>query len=679
MSSSSSINSLLSSTSSSSSTNAAVSLSNMLAAETGATTAGIDVTDAVAAAIYADRATERVWQGDQTTLSSQETALTSIESATAALQSDMDSLNSLDGPLSARTVTSSNSNYVSATAATGTTAGTHSVVVNTLATEGSWYSDLESSATATLPTSSLTITTTSGATETFATGSGNAGDTLNDLASAINADNSTLGVTATVVTDSTGSRLSITSNTAGKANDFTVTSPNFSGTSWASGLLPTGDTLGANTVTLTTSAGTATILTTSGETYAQLASAINGAQIYTTATGYASTQTSLSSSTALTAGSVTTITDAATGNTFTYTAKSGDTVASLNNAIAGAVSNGTLSSDLSATISNGQEVISEGTSDAGITVSTTDSALGSMYANAGVGVSLGLTATANSSSSGTSLSITGSATFGINEPAFGFTQANAATDATGTVDGVPFDSATDSVTGLISGVTMSLQGVTDGEAITLTVGSDTSGIASAINQFVTDYNSALSLVNAQFSVTSSTDSSGNQTSSEGVLAQDAAVQGLQSTLEAAMGYTYTPSSGTTTVSTLADLGITMNNDGTLSVDSTTLENALTTDPTDVQNFFEGTALNGFANSLYSSLNLYTEAPDGAFEVDLNSMSNENSELSSEISDFETNYISAQQTILTADFSKAEEALQELPEEMQQLNSELGFTSSSSNG
>jgi flagellar hook-associated protein 2 len=41
----------------------------------------------------------------------------------------------------------------------------------------------------------------------------------------------------------------------------------------------------------------------------------------------------------------------------------------------------------------------------------------------------------------------------------------------------------------------------------------------------------------------------------------------------------------------------MANDGTLSVDSATLNSALTNNATDVQNFFEGTALNGFANSV----------------------------------------------------------------------------------
>src|ERR1700758_2124881 len=91
-----------------SSTDSAVNISSILAATTGATTPGIDVTAAVNAAIYAARAPERGWQADQATLTSQTNALTAIQTATQAVQNDMQALNSLTGPLAARSVASSN-------------------------------------------------------------------------------------------------------------------------------------------------------------------------------------------------------------------------------------------------------------------------------------------------------------------------------------------------------------------------------------------------------------------------------------------------------------------------------------------------------------------------------------------------------------------------------------------
>lgn len=673
MSSTSAISSLLSATA----TNTAVSLSSMLAAETGESTPGIDVTAAVNAAITADRAPETAWNADITTLSSQTTALDAIQTATEALATDMQNLNTLTGPFAATTVTSSDPTDLSATAATGTASGVHTVVVNSMATTGSWYSDLESSSTATLPTSSLTITTTAGTTATFATGTGNTGDNLNDLATAING--AKLGVTATVVSDSTGSRLAIIANSSGVPSDFTISSANFTGTSWTSPDMPTGSTLGANSVTLTSSAGTATIATKSGETYAQLATAINNATVAGPAVSYGSTQTGLSGSTLLTAGSVTTIQDTGTGDTFSYTAQAGDTIDTLNSAIAAAVTAGTLSANVTGSAASGAEVIAENSTDKGITVSTNDAVLGAMNAATNT-LPLGLNATAGSDANGTNITIGSSgSSFTINEPAFGFTQAVAAANASVTVDGIPIESASNTVTGAIPGVTLSLLGADPGSPIDLTVAPDVSQISTAINQFVTDYNTALGLVNTQFTASSSTNSSGTTSTSQGVLASDSTVVNLQSALEQAMDYVYTPTSGTTTVSSLADLGITVGDDGTLSVDTTTLDSALTTNASDVQNFFEGTALNGFANSFYNTLNSYTSPADGAFKVDLSSISTTSAGLTSQINDFETNYIAPQKTLLTADFSEAEEALQELPEQMQQLNAELGFNNNSSNG
>jgi flagellar hook-associated protein 2 len=561
MSSISSINSLLSSTTSSTS---GVDLSSILAATVGASTPGIDVTAAVAAALAAARAPETIWEAEQTTLMSQASALSSIQTATTALATDMQSLNTLTGPLSARTVTSSNTNAVAATAASGTIAGTHSVVVNSLASTGAWYSDLESTATTVLPATSFTIKTGSGTTATITTGSGV--NTLQDLATAINSatgsDGKTLGLTASVVTDSTGSRLAIISNASGAAADFSITSTNYTGTSWKSPDIPTGATLGANSFTISSGSTTTTINTTAGETYAQLASAINA-------------------------------------------------------------------------------------------------------------LNIGVTASAGTDTNGSNLSIAsndGTTPFTISEPNFGFSQAVAGANANITVDGIPISSATNTVTGAIPGVTLSLLGQTSTSGVSLTVASDASQVSTAINQFVSDYNTAIGLVNSQFSYNSTT-------GAEGVLASDPTVRSLQSTLMQALNFVVTPASGTTTsVTSLASMGITAASDGTLSIDTSTFNSALTNNPSDVQNFFQGASLNGFAASLSTAVNNFTNPGSGAFTVDLSSINNANSALTKQISDFETNYIANQKTILTAEYSQAEIALQQLPTEMAQINSELGNNS-----
>jgi flagellin len=111
----------------------------------------------------------------------------------------------------------------------------------------------------------------------------------------------------------------------------------------------------------------------------------NGANVFSSnaPTSFSSTQGSLATSTALTSGSVTTITDSTTGGTFVYKATASSTVNSLNAAIADAVTQGTLSANVTGTVTGGKEVIAEAGTDKGITVSTNDAVLGAMNAAAG--------------------------------------------------------------------------------------------------------------------------------------------------------------------------------------------------------------------------------------------------------------------------------------------------------
>jgi flagellin len=83
----------------------------------------------------------------------------------------------------------------------------------------------------------------------------------------------------------------------------------------------------------------------------------------------------LTAASTLTAGSVTTITDSATGGVFKFTAAAGDTLATLQTAIAAAAGT-TLSAGTALTFSGGQAVISNGVAGDSLGVSSTDSVLG---------------------------------------------------------------------------------------------------------------------------------------------------------------------------------------------------------------------------------------------------------------------------------------------------------------
>ncbi len=123
------------------------------------------------------------------------------------------------------------------------------------------------------------------------------------------------------------------------------------------------------------------------------------------------------------------------------------------------------------------------------------------------------------------------------------------------MDGVPISSASNTVTGAVSGVTINLQGVSPdaNTDVTLTATPDSATITSAINQFVTDYNTLIGQVNNEFTYNASS-------SSAPPLEGDSTVEMLQNYLLGAGSYS---ASGNGSISTLGSLGISMNNDGTL--------------------------------------------------------------------------------------------------------------------
>jgi flagellar hook-associated protein 2 len=239
-----------------------------------------------------------------------------------------------------------------------------------------------------------------------------------------------------------------------------------------------------------------------------------------------------------------------------------------------------------------------------------------------------------------------------------------------TVNGISIASASNTVTGAVPGLTLNLLGASAGTQVSLSVTNNTTQVSTAINQFVTDYNTLIGQLNTQFSDTGS---------GEGPLADDPSVRNLQSELLQALDYTGVPATGTTTtMPNLSSMGITVNSDGTLSVNSTTLNSALQNNFSDVQNFFQGSSLNGFANSLDQQLTSFISPSDGAFTVDLQSLSSEYSTLQDDITNFQTNIIGPLQTQMQSEFSKAEIALQQLPNEIKDVDAELGENNNNNN-
>jgi len=288
------------------------------------------------------------------------------------------------------------------------------------------------------------------------------------------------------------------------------------------------------------------------------------------------------------------------------------------------------------------------------------------------GLGAGVTANVVNDSTGSRLSIVSNSSGSANDIAISgttglnFTQASIGADASLKVDGIPIDSASNTVTGVVPGVTFNLVSALPGTPVNVSVAGDVDASTQAVNDFVNAYNSVVQDVNQEFKLASN--------GAQGPLAGDTTLRILQDIMLGSGSY----SSSGGSVSSLADLGITMNDDGTLTVDSGTLGTELQSNFSAVQSFFQGTASNGFASTLTTQLNTMIDPTNGAFTVDLQSISNENTDLQNQIDDFQT-YLQSEQTRLTNEFNQADALLQQLPILEAQIKAELSGLSGSGNG
>lgn len=446
-----------------------ISLSNV----SGATAAGsnglgqgIDVNATVSSILDGERGQEQIWQSQQKSMAAQQTDLVKINSEISAFQQAFQSLHDAAGALTSKTVSSSQSGILTAGADPTAVSGNHTIVVQSLATTSSYYTDAVASATTTLAHGSFTIQIGGSTANTINVDGTN--DTLAGLANSINA--SKLGITASVVTDASGARLAIVSQTPGAA---------------------------------------------------------------------------------------------------------------------------------------------------------------------------------------------GAITLGANSTGLNFNQANAGANASLTVDGVPISSASNSVSGVIPGVTLNLNSASPGTQVAVSVSANSQDIQSAVSNFVSTYNAIVGQINSEFAYNAAAATAGN-------LAGDSGLRQIQQQL---LGDIATSNSASGSVSSLADLGITMNNDGTLTLDNGKLNDAVTNHYNDVQNFFQSNSTGSFAQRLNGDLQTMTDSTQGALYLEINGLRQSQQDVQKQIDDFETNLQAQQQQLLLV-YSQLNATLQGLPLTMQQLNAQL---------
>ncbi len=454
-----------------STTNSLSSLTGSLASSgsTGTGTSGfgqgINVQQFVQYALANQQANITALQNQQTSLNTQSAEITKISTDLSNLDNSVFALNDPLGILSSQVATSSNSAVVNATASSTATAGSHSIIVNSLATTSSYYTGALTTTTSTITAGTFQVQVGSNAAATVTVNSTN--NTLSQLAATIN--NQNIGVSASVIQDSNGYRLALVSTASGAPGDITVS-----------------------------------------------------------------------------------------GNT-------------------------------------------------------------------------------------TGLS---------------FTKAITGTNASLVVDGIPISSASNTVSNVISGVTLSLGSPSPATPVTVNVNPDTTQATSAINNLVSAYNTVLTEINSQFNVAS--DGSGG-----GPLETDNSLRDVQAQLLGALSYSVPGNSG---IVNLASIGVNFNNDGTLSVDSSALNSALSSNFSAVQNLLQNST-NGFSQNLSTVLSNINSPGTGILSLDLQSVTSTSQGITSQVADLQA-ALAVQQTNLTSVYSQVNATLQELPMLENQISQQL---------
>jgi flagellar hook-associated protein 2 len=223
----------------------------------------------------------------------------------------------------------------------------------------------------------------------------------------------------------------------------------------------------------------------------------------------------------------------------------------------------------------------------------------------------------------------------------------------------------------IPGVTLSLNGVTGSSPVTVTVGTpapSTTNIQTAVQQFVTDYNSAITMIQTQLTQTPS-----SSDPTQGTLFGDQDLQQLLSNMRDQMDATVGGLTGN--MSSMLDAGISTGAasgtaapsqsaiSGDLTLDATTLTQALTNNATAVHQMLQSWSIS------FSSMVNNEAAPGGTIDTRLQGDDTQSNYLATQISNMQAAN-AQQQSELVQEFANMEAALSSSQSTSSWLTSQL---------
>jgi flagellar hook-associated protein 2 len=177
--------------------------------------------------------------------------------------------------------------------------------------------------------------------------------------------------------------------------------------------------------------------------------------------------------------------------------------------------------------------------------------------------------------------------------------AESATDASYKLDGISETSPNNTIASAAPGLALQLTGTNVGNPTTITSSNPSTAIVSAMQSFTTALNAIVTELGTDMA--GSPGSSGSGASSAGALRSDLGAQSVQAFLQSLCGQVIMPNAAAGTPATFADLGLSMGESGSFTLNGTVLNAALAANPAAVAGMFT-TGANGVYDTMFNGIN-----------------------------------------------------------------------------
>lgn len=229
---------------------------------------------------------------------------------------------------------------------------------------------------------------------------------------------------------------------------------------------------------------------------------------------------------------------------------------------------------------------------------------------------------------------------------------NQGSNASFELNGIPVTESTNNITDVIPGVSFTLLQQTSGP-VTLTLAPDASQLGSALQTFVTDYNTLVTAVQAQ------------EGQNAGPLQGDLIINQISDAMQDLATY-WNPTSSST-IHSLSDLGVTFDDTGQMSFDASTFNALSQAQISDAFNFL-GSANSGFA-ALANNFTQLDDPTTGMIASEVNGYQSEITNLNNQITTAQA-YVNEVQQTTTQEMAAADAYVAELQEEQSTVDASI---------